>query len=128
MRRAAHLVEQDRELGRLGAGRVEERAERPPQSTQGLEPGVVGGCPFPFPGSTPRHDEPASLCSARQLLDEARLSDAGLAGHEGHVARPRQRRVEERVEHAKLVVPADEDTHLSRAYPTLRSAHDGARE
>ncbi len=28
------------------------------------------------------------ICSARQLLDEARLSDAGLAGHEDHVALP----------------------------------------
>ncbi|MGA3124602.1 MAG: hypothetical protein ABSF69_27935 [Polyangiaceae bacterium] len=79
MCRTAHLFEQDREFGRLGAGQVEERAERPPQSTKDLKPGVVGGCPFPFPGSTPRHDEPARLCSARQLLDEARLADAGLA-------------------------------------------------
>ncbi len=122
MCRTAHLVEQDRELGRLGTGRVEERAKRPPQSTQGLEPGVVGGCAFAFAGSTPRHDEPASLCSTRQLLDEARLSDAGLAGNEGHIALPGHRRVEERVERAKLVVPADEDTHLGRWYPTLRSA------
>jgi hypothetical protein len=56
------------------------------------------------------HDGPLLGGPADELRD--RIEQPALPG---------QRRVEERVERAKLVVPADEEAHPARAYPTPRS-------
>lgn len=93
--------------------------------TEDLDPGPERRCAADLGAPAPRDGEAAIDGAARQLGDEARLSDPTLAGDHVQAAAPGRRSVEALFQLCELRGSAD-DRPLLRHFRLRRSLHDCA--
>ena len=90
-----------------------------------LDPGPIRRRSPRLPATTPENPSAPTLRAARELIDQASLSDPRFAADQEESSSPRQRIAETRFEFREFALAAHEDVRLLSAggHPSLDAAH-----